>query len=953
MARRPDQVIPLNRKTLVRSAGDKPLPALSSEITDKVRKVRGRGDVRGSLTQAAFMSSQSGESIDKQANRIVNTLRNQLKKDPNLCIGLLYSANAEQADVLVAAYGQKVIPVIGGSGQAALFARVITGINTSLIPEQQQRVRILPIATSLHGGDNTGTNKVSAQDLQADLAIIDAHLRQGWDVYGIPRSDGFAIGGGVSQSWSTSRYAPGDAHLPSEAQNFHAVTQGDYIAHQLESMQRLNQCPNKGLDLFSDSPGSPSSRFSSSSSSSSSSLSSRSSSSSSSRLSVPPPPSPPPPPPSSPPPKSGFDAAHLDAIRKGVALKKTAGAAPSMSSPLSPAKPSPGRALGVQTPSGSGRAVMASSGVMGELTSELALRGRGGSRSSSTPHLSSISHPSGAPTSSGSSGSSQLSSSPALRGAPTLTRGALRPTPPRAVSPATPSDVSANPFGVILRPVTQRGGKATPFSTTPIAAMPPTKTRSLDASSSSSSSSPFSSAFPSSFGEKPYHSFLSNQSNTSETPHRPSSALSSSSSSRPSSLAGFSKLKEPVKGSESKPSLFSSDSDEELFAFPPRSTPTKSVKKSVSFAELPAAPARTPVTPRSSKATPTAKTRSLDASAGSRASDVVPTSLPSVLWHSDSSSSSSYSSSDSDDDYSPSSVSTQAPIGPRLVLWDNDSNSSSSYSSSEASDSGDDNDSPFSVRRLDLSHSGDRVSIQPSGKFPSPVTVTRGGRAIPAGHVVPPASIRTPSRQDVSTSTPKLQPRRDDHSAAPLGTSVLPSTGTPVLPASRSFSVSSASPSSSSSFLSGPSSSSSSSTSFSGSAFSSSRSSSADIRTHGVMPRHPRTFKELFDAETVKQAAEQKATPVSTSETSSSSSLSLGTKAFLSSFSRKPSFQAGDHWRAPLPSNPAMHTPQDSSAGPLQRPTSSFGGPSFFGGAQPPTQGFGRGGPSRGHSRGH
>ena len=115
--------------------------------------------------------------------------------------------------------------------------------------------------------------------------------------------------------------------------------------------------------------------------------------------------------------------------------------------------------------------------------------------------------------------------------------------------------------------------------------------------------------------------------------------------------------------------------------------------------------------------------------------------------------------------------------------------------------------------------------------------------------------------------------------------------------------------------------------------------------------RRPPTAKELYEAE--RQRALSASTPLH-----GSPKLSLDTMASLSLLSMPLSIQPRSVHRVPVAHSEPVTTPLGRGgagfySAPSQTPSLGRGssGPSFFG--QPPTQGFGRGGPSRGPSRGH
>jgi hypothetical protein len=166
--------------------------------------------VTGSLSKRAdFYPSAAAEWDDPagQALRIFNLLQKELNENSGQKIGLLYAANNDQALALRDSQliAGKSIAAINGSGQALLFAELVKLINKNKLMD---RIHILPMSTSMHGGNNAGKNAVSTAIIDRDVNYAENHIKAGFKVYGVPRmnKDGslhadYAIGGGVSKAW--------------------------------------------------------------------------------------------------------------------------------------------------------------------------------------------------------------------------------------------------------------------------------------------------------------------------------------------------------------------------------------------------------------------------------------------------------------------------------------------------------------------------------------------------------------------------------------------------------------------------------------------------------------------------------------------------------------------------------------------------------------------------------
>jgi hypothetical protein len=173
------------------------------------------------------------ESPQDQAERYFQKLKEATKENTQ-DVAILYAANDSQAVTFHEANKKQApLPIVKGSGQAELFAKLCKLINA----EPGCRIRVLPIATSVYGGENSGDNIVSMDSIRRDLGMIKSFSNAGI-VYGIPRSKDntgtqYAIGGGVSKHWLTQRYAK--VVVAGEEKT---TSQGDFVQRVLTDIQQ-------------------------------------------------------------------------------------------------------------------------------------------------------------------------------------------------------------------------------------------------------------------------------------------------------------------------------------------------------------------------------------------------------------------------------------------------------------------------------------------------------------------------------------------------------------------------------------------------------------------------------------------------------------------------------------------------------------------------------------------
>lgn len=165
----------------------------------------------GSLTKPDFLRYIPGEPINEQVDRVFKELMGILETHPNKKLGLLYSANNDQAISLHnARKNRNPIATIRGGGQARLFSGLIPKINDAVAKRtiEYGQIIVLPIATSLHGGNNSKGNKVNKVDIDRDLREVILSVQDGYDVLGCSTNENrFAIGGAISAEWFEGEFA--------------------------------------------------------------------------------------------------------------------------------------------------------------------------------------------------------------------------------------------------------------------------------------------------------------------------------------------------------------------------------------------------------------------------------------------------------------------------------------------------------------------------------------------------------------------------------------------------------------------------------------------------------------------------------------------------------------------------------------------------------------------------
>ena len=198
----------------------------------------------GSLKLDEGLRYNPSQTNQVQVDRAFAMLKARLQADPTLKIGLIYSANNNQAEKIHGAIrsGSRIESgFFDGTGQSHFYRELAKLINAD--PQVKDRIRVLPIATSMIGGDNMKAgNAVGSRHLNRDLKQIQDHIDQGYQVLATPSNDPkrpYAIGGSNSKGF----YLPGFEPIQGDSQ-------GAYVTKQLK---RLEQ----GLPLVLDTSATP------------------------------------------------------------------------------------------------------------------------------------------------------------------------------------------------------------------------------------------------------------------------------------------------------------------------------------------------------------------------------------------------------------------------------------------------------------------------------------------------------------------------------------------------------------------------------------------------------------------------------------------------------------------------------------------------------------------------
>lgn len=198
--------------------------------------------------RAELYQPNQDKTATLQAQRVFQLLVAELKADNQLKIAILYAANNNQSMNFYEQYAQGSLYVPSGSNQADFFNKFNTLVNQAVADGQlnANQIKVLPIATSLTGGDNTPGNQVNQAQLDRDLDFVEAHLKAGYTVYGFRGVDTqtkqvrYAIGGGVSTGFYRN-----DGSFPS----INGASQGAYVQKRLADFEAAyNDVDQDALD---------------------------------------------------------------------------------------------------------------------------------------------------------------------------------------------------------------------------------------------------------------------------------------------------------------------------------------------------------------------------------------------------------------------------------------------------------------------------------------------------------------------------------------------------------------------------------------------------------------------------------------------------------------------------------------------------------------------------------
>lgn len=208
-------------------------------------------------TKVLAFTTDRSKNASQQALDIWETVVAPVLKESGT-LALLYSANSQQSSVLRSNQGiQAKIDAVSGSGQARLFHEILVLIQNHKV---EDRVKLLPISTSLKGGDNVSGNIVDLKHIDEELQLVSNHKQAGWHIGFIqaPRTPAkqlrvagqkiFDIGGGISKGWdNTGRvsiyWRTNEWEQLLDAREEGGVSQGDYVELKLRGIVSPEQPP--------------------------------------------------------------------------------------------------------------------------------------------------------------------------------------------------------------------------------------------------------------------------------------------------------------------------------------------------------------------------------------------------------------------------------------------------------------------------------------------------------------------------------------------------------------------------------------------------------------------------------------------------------------------------------------------------------------------------------------
>lgn len=185
------------------------------------------------------------EKPQEQARRVFDVLIKEMAAGQK--IALLYAANKKQVRQFNRHYRQQTpdLYIPHGSGQAEFFNLFNQLVNQAVLSGQLKfgDIKVLPIATSLSGGENSVGNDVSKEDLDGDIEAVHTALEQEYTVYGFGNANQYLIGGKASKHF----YSDSNPLLTIDG-----VSQGCYVQRKLAQLEMEfssnNRLPRSGVD---------------------------------------------------------------------------------------------------------------------------------------------------------------------------------------------------------------------------------------------------------------------------------------------------------------------------------------------------------------------------------------------------------------------------------------------------------------------------------------------------------------------------------------------------------------------------------------------------------------------------------------------------------------------------------------------------------------------------------
>ena len=238
-----------------------PPPAPRGEgLADSSRAVSDKRPPPVFIPRVQGFKTDLTKSSEGQALDVWDTVIAGLLTDQSNQVALLYSANSRQSSVLRSSHDiDAAIQALKiGSGQASLFHQLLILIRKN---KMMDRVRILPISTSVEGGDNVPGNIVDLRHIDEELKLISEYRRAGWYIRFIaaPQSPShvlrvagpktYLIGGGISEGWNNTarvsvfwHHGKWEQRIGTREQG--GMSQGDYVDLKLRGILESEMLPD-------------------------------------------------------------------------------------------------------------------------------------------------------------------------------------------------------------------------------------------------------------------------------------------------------------------------------------------------------------------------------------------------------------------------------------------------------------------------------------------------------------------------------------------------------------------------------------------------------------------------------------------------------------------------------------------------------------------------------------